>query len=212
MTGIALPFVACCILIALMPTYAFFRGLAVGVLLASCVWLLVAVLVIRSGSLGYLWGTAGEVATAGELESSRRRRQGWAVVHGLRLMNQDIDHIAVGPRGVVVIETKWASAKPWRVAEGRLVGPLRDPLAQVRTNAFRVQHLLGVPVEAAVVVWGPGAPDVPEHCGLIDGVHLFSGTDNRRFSNWLDVIRVSPEEQQQLAERLRAESTRLGAA
>jgi len=48
--------------------------------------------------------------TASELQ--RLRKHGWLIVNGLALEGRDIDHVLVGPGGVVVVESKW-SADGW---------------------------------------------------------------------------------------------------
>ena len=41
------------------------------------------------------------------------RGRGWHLVNGLQLRgDSDIDHLAFGPPGVFVVETKW-STEPW---------------------------------------------------------------------------------------------------
>jgi len=160
LAGLTFTMAGSAVLVWLLPGGAFYRGVVVGVLLASLAWLLALLIVVGSGNLPRLWGVGGERATAEEFTSRRRKKQGWALVNGLRLGGQEIDHIAVGPGGVLVIETKWAPSKPWSLSNGRLVGPLGDPLGQVRRNAWRVDRLLngptggnlGVTVEPLLIV------------------------------------------------------------
>ena len=54
----------------------------------------------------------------------------------------DIDHVAVGPSGVVVVETKWAT-DPWPIGVAgppRMVDRLNEVAAQVRRNAKDVER------------------------------------------------------------------------
>ena len=98
------------------PAFAKLRvGLFVGgSLVALYNWCLMA-----SGASGATLGEAGEEWTSNELR--RLRRHGWKFVNGLQFRVGDIDHVAVGPDGVVVIESKWTSmgvdldrASDWR--------------------------------------------------------------------------------------------------
>lgn len=82
---------------------------------------------------GYFKGARGEEMAAGELA---RLGAEWTVFNGLLLPDgQDIDHVAVGPQGLFVIETKhWSGEVTVEggevLANGR---PLRrSPVAQVR--------------------------------------------------------------------------------
>ena len=55
----------------------------------------------------YERGAAGEAATAAQLDSLRQH--GWAVFHDVRWPGRpkaNIDHVAVGPGGVFVIDSK----------------------------------------------------------------------------------------------------------
>jgi hypothetical protein len=186
--------------VALTPAPPMYRGFVVGAIAATWLWIVGAVVVIASGGLSHFWGRGGEAATAQELESRRRRRQGWTVVHGLQLGGGDVDHVAVGGRGVVTIETKWTSA-PWRVVRGRLVGPWGDPVAQARRNAWRVAQLLKTRAEAVVLVWGPGCAALPASTE-IEGVHVFSGADLKPFRQWLDAVHITDDERRSVTDRL----------
>ncbi len=78
-------------------------------------------------------GLEGEERTARELR--RLRRLGWRVVHNLQFAYGDVDHIAIGPGGVAVIESKAGNADwQWHVDHGI---PGRW-LGQVRKNGQRV--------------------------------------------------------------------------
>jgi hypothetical protein len=172
---------------------SYWGGFAAGALVAVLIVLLVVAPVVGSGELHRVWGVEGERATAELLESRQRRRQGWDVVHGLELGGHEIDHIASGPGGVLAIETKWTNHR-WSVVDGTLRGPLSDPIRQASRSARQVQALLSGPtggriavvVDAFLVIWGPGCPEIPDGMTVIDGVQVVSGRDLSRFVSRLD--------------------------
>lgn len=95
---------------------------------------------------GYFKGARGEEMAAGELAHLPGE---WTVFNGLLLPNgQDIDHVAVGPQGVFVIETKhWSgevSIQAGQIfANGR---PLdKSPVLQVRQALAAVANVLELP-------------------------------------------------------------------
>jgi hypothetical protein len=184
-------------LVWLLPGSAFGRGVLVGVLVTmTVVGFLVAVLV-GSGQLHRLWGLSGERETAKELESRRQRRRGWFVVHGLVIGNHEIDHIAVGPGGILAIETKWTNNR-WRIHNEALLGPVGDPLLQARRSARQVQSLLAsttggglqLEVDPVLVVWGPGCPRESGGQREIQGVEIYSARDMVGFRRRLDERRL----------------------
>jgi hypothetical protein len=60
-------------------------------------------------------------------------RRGWVIVHDVDRSRGNVDHLAIGPRGVFAIETKTARRGP-------------DELAQARANAAWAASRLGVSV------------------------------------------------------------------
>ncbi len=130
--------------------------------------------------------------TIGELRPLLDR--GWRLVNGVRLRsNMDIDHIAIGPPGVMVLETKWSS-EPWPlgVTSGSfMVHRLDDAVEQARRNARDVAHnfnreLVGVPVIAAVVLWS-ATPTAADNAWVEkDGVFVLGGQALRPWLNTLD--------------------------
>lgn len=115
--------------------------------------------IVASGSASQVMGDIGEQWTHQEILSLRRG--GWRVAHQVSLLaKEDVDTIAIGTRGVVVLETKWAS-KRWSAPSQRQW--VDDAAYQVRKNARTVRVFLQpsvgrVPVSAAVILW-PVDPD-----------------------------------------------------
>jgi hypothetical protein len=87
------------------------------------------------------------------------RRFGWPVVHDVPMERRHIDHVAVGPRGVLAIETKsvrgcWAPVgdQPLSVM-GLGWCPVKRPFGAVDPSC---QGITDVPVQAVLTLWGPG--------------------------------------------------------
>jgi hypothetical protein len=103
-------------------------------------------------------------------ELRRARRAGWKVVNGLRIRHYgDVDTVAVGPPGVVVVETKWSS-EAW--SSSRQQRWIAAAVVQASGNAALVGRLIQqeigpVPVWAVVVLW-PSDPavEVEAHGGV----------------------------------------------
>ncbi len=105
------------------------------------------------------------------------RKHGWRVAEGPTVGTHRVDHLAVGPGGVLVVGTKTRT------------NPTGDDLhwaaAQVRRSrrevVSRVGHIVGdAPVFGLVVVWGAGDVALPPK---VDGVSIVKGQD---LAAWLD--------------------------
>jgi hypothetical protein len=150
-------------------------GLLVGAGWSSAVWG-TALLVERAAGTGpKLMGETAEQWTAIELR--KLERAGWRVVPRLLLDGQDVDHVALSPVGVFVLETKWSAAE-WTVSHRTLPWAAR----QARNNARSVGLLLmgqqrGVEVRPVIVIWGDH-----HDVGEFDGVPIVPGGEIR---DWL---------------------------
>ena len=114
-------------------------------------------------------------------EVRKLHRKGWRIIDNLPFHGFDVDHIAIGPGGVVVLETKWTSDGLTN-ARGRLNQYGEKAIRQVADNVPRINALLGQNecdvrvARACVVSWGTrsqGAPlTSPNGVTLIDGDQL----------------------------------------
>lgn len=171
----------------------FFQGLFLGgsvVGASAVVW---SVVVQSTGTASRVMGSQAEQWTAQEVRGLRRR--GWRVVNHLELARDgDIDHVLVGPAGIVVLETKWSSRSWLEPSVGERTA---DARRQVRRGATRVQSWArswtdGASVCPAVVLWGGdlrrttagGVMQCPE-----EGVTVLSG---HRLRAWLGGLPVDP--------------------
>jgi len=135
------------------------RGAVIGGAGVSGLWLDVLVALVWTGSASKLMGASGEASTAEALRSLRRH--GWRLVNGLKLSSRwDIDHVAVGPGGVIVVETKW-SGDPWPLngyGSQFLNATMDNAAVQAARNAKDLADWLAtagaaVPVISVVVLW-----------------------------------------------------------
>jgi hypothetical protein len=130
-----------------------------------------------------MMGDLGEQWTASELRKLRRR--GWRLVNHVMLKNRDIDHVLVGPGGVLAVETKWSAQQwSWSPADERLIHATRT----VQTSAHDLQlwhdlKSLGVSeVRSVVFVWQGAGTEVPEDA-VLAGTRIVTG---RSAKHWRD--------------------------
>jgi len=157
---------------------------------------------------GFFKGARGEEMTAGELA---RLGGDWTVYNGLLLPDgTDIDHVAVGPQGLFVVETKhWSGAV--RVENGQILAngrPVthRPPVAQVRRAVAALAKELSLPETALHGVLcfagkqfpAPAALDeicVCSHLGLADalakGGETLAAADRARIVARLDHLAIT---------------------
>lgn len=139
-------------------------GSGIGIILGAAGlfpwWLGVAILMFTLAGLwifsnkqadlvyGYFKGARGEEMTAGELSHLPGE---WTIFNGIMLPDKrDVDHIAVGPQGVFVIETKhWSgeiSVKNGEIlAKGRVIR--KSPIIQVRHLMAHLINTISLPAD-----------------------------------------------------------------
>jgi hypothetical protein len=132
-----------------------------------------------------MMGDLGEQWTASELRKLRRR--GWHLVNHLTLRNRDIDHVLVGPGGVLAVETKWSAQQwSWSPADERLLDATRT--VQASAHDLQLWHDLksvGVSeVRSVVFVWQGAGREVPEDA-VLAGTRIVTGTSAR---HWRDEL------------------------
>jgi hypothetical protein len=151
-------------LAALVGTFAlaFFSDGFGQLLLAGCVGALLTVGAMgwliggHISSLTWMWGAEGERHTATEL---RRLPDTWRVFHDLADGKGNWDHVAIGPPGVYVIDSKTFHRSASVDADGLRSGRIRSSGRYHRGQAVRLkeklEHETGVAfwVQAVVAVW-----------------------------------------------------------
>lgn len=149
-------------------------------------------------------GARGERRTAAYLEPLLRR--GFVVLHDRQLPGSraNLDHIAIGPAGIFVIETKYISGTI-EVLNDRLFVSDHDRgayLEQVYREAIGAQVALGdllnvlrLTVTPILCIHGARTPFFDRTVG---GVQLVSGRDLRKLAE-VQSTRLSPEQVQEVA-------------
>jgi Nuclease-related domain len=178
-------------------------GLA-GLLVAACLaWALRFRVTVDT--LAWRRGATGERHTARLLAPLKRR--GWAVLHDLAIPGSkaNIDHLVIGPGGVLVIDTKQYRGRLWLDAAGLLWGGrqlLSMTLRKVLWEADQADELLGVAdVQVAPVIAVHGAR-VPWDCLQVDGVTIAPARQLPDLLQALPPI-LEPERAAWLADRAR---------
>lgn len=152
-----------------------------------------------SGAVNYELGSLGEQWTAQALRKSQT--SGWRLINDIYFDGWNIDHILVGPGGVVVLETKTTSKswgdrdqEPWLAkASGQAARSTR------RMRNFLRPHLDGATVVGVVVLW-------PDRDALAtreaDGVTILGGKSLPNFVRDLDVDLMSEDSIDRVYEEL----------
>ncbi len=116
----------------------------------------------RNEALDYAYGAGGERKIGRKL-TRWAARQGWHVLHAVPVGNKgsDIDHVLIGPFGVVTLNTKRTRGKVWVAEHAMMInGHKVDYLRNSRHEASRARTLLtrshgqDVPVTGAIVFVG----------------------------------------------------------
>lgn len=160
-------------------------GLAVGVLVGEVVWSLLT----TDGSISWRVGAFGELWTSDEL---RRLGPEWTVLNNLRVpgankTTREIDHVAVGPGGVMVVETKLWTAKE-RQLDTTSSPDINSAAQSAQRHAGVVRWFLtgiapGDVVMPTVMFWGSDLLS-PEEAVFTnrDGVAIVHGRDSASWS------------------------------
>lgn len=123
---------------------------------------LAALIGVRTTARDFAVGAKGERFVGGKLDKWARKR-GWHVLHAVPVGRNgaDIDHVLIGPFGVVTINTKTTRGKVWVAENAMMVSGVRvEYLRNSRHEAERTRRLLAtachrhVPVQSVIVFVG----------------------------------------------------------
>jgi len=183
------------------------RGFVSGVFVTSVVGALSHWVSIASGASQASMGQVGEEWTATELR--RLRRRGWRILNHVMFRTWDVDHIAVGPHGVFVLETKWRSGRIRLDDTDGLDGWLAAAVARLHDDERDVARLLGwgsrtdAPIESVLVVWGQEIhQETDRPITASGGVQVVAGRNLRRYLGQPRHAALSPSEVDSLYGRL----------
>ena len=148
------------------------RGFVAGTLVTSWAWMVFVTSLIRTYPV-----TMGEWGESFTREVLAGRSFGWPFVDEVPMEHRNIDHVAVSPRAVLAIETKFVGAgRQWatdRYRDAAMDGA-RSSARSVRSILLS-QGVKAVPVEPVLMVWGPGAAQLENDWTIVDGVHVIRG-------------------------------------
>jgi hypothetical protein len=135
----------------------------------------------------------GSTAAAAPRPSAARRRQleerkvvhalrsrGWYVADDVTFPHADVDHVAIGPAGVLAIQTRWTNRPDDR---GKPAVRARIAAAQLR-KALAVREL-DVEIVPAVLTFGPGLTEEPGGVKVVDAVAMLNGY---QADEWLEQL------------------------
>lgn len=109
-----------------------------------------------------------------------RRVRGWYVTDEIAFDREAVDHVIVAPAAVLAVTTRFCA----RAAAGddQARAQHKRDLHSASRAAQKVRLLMraeqlrdAAPVLPVLVLWGPGAPALPEGSRIEDGVHLIDG-------------------------------------
>ena len=157
---------------------AFARGLVIG---AGATGAVTAVALLTTQATGTAQLTAGSTAEQWTAQELRQlKAHGWRIVNHFQLENWDVDHVLVGPGGVIAVETKW-SHRDWRTKQSQPW--LKAAVDQAEANARTLRLWLrpyGVKnVMPVVFCWSAHQPEsepLPTEPGTIRTTQLVYGT------------------------------------
>lgn len=148
------------------------RGFVAGALVTSWAWMVCVTSLIRTYPV-----TTGEWGESFTREVLAGRQFGWPVVDDVPMEHRNIDHVAISPRAVLAIETKFVGAgRQWTTDRYRdtAMDGARSSTRSVR-SILRSQGIKDAPVEPVLMLWGPGAAQLEADWAILDGVHVVRG-------------------------------------
>ena len=150
-----------------------FRGFVAGSLVTSWLWMIYVTSVLRTYP-----ATMGEWGESFTRELLARREFAWAVVDDVPLEHRNVDHVAISPRAVLAIETKFLGAGRQWSADGYGQAALDGARSSARSvrSILRSRGITDLPVEPVLMLWGPGAPRFQGGWVSVDDVQVVQGS------------------------------------
>jgi hypothetical protein len=116
------------------------------------------------------------------------RERGWYIADDVQLPHVDVDHIAVGPAGVLTVQIQWTNKPDTR---GRPAARARIAAHQLR-KALAAKEL-NVDVVPAILTFGPGLTEQPGGVRVVDAVAMLNGYQAEEWLNELSRRVLLPE-------------------
>ena len=180
---------------------AFILGFMIATFLSAIVY----IGIVFTGAANYLTGALAEHWTKLELSALGPNWHIFSNVpfltgYGDKSYAIDVDHIVVGPYGVLIFETKYSSS-PLNLGATQLEKRVTQAMNQVEDNVGRVRALLSqiapdVPIRPVVIFWGRlvkcAATPVRKVNGRKESVRIVHGGDAERWRPKLMEVAVLP--------------------
>ena len=163
------------------------RWFLIGAMEVSVVWAIWSVVGTASGSVSWHMGADAEEWTARVL---RDLGPLWQVEHSVPLLGRthpiDIDHVAMGPYGVLVVETKWTS-KAIDLDAAELHKDVQWAIKQVSWNARDLAAAVPKQIDVipVVVYWGSKVLPPAEPRRRVGDVRIVAG---RKADEWRPLL------------------------
>lgn len=155
---------------------------------ATGFWLDVIFVILWSGIAPTVMGIEGETRTAQVLDDFAGKE--WHLINGLRFKDKgDIDHILIGPAGLLIFESKW-SGERWPMElrpSGYLGRQVRWAIKQVKMNRDELvgefKDVIGeIPIYLVCVLWSGGQSSDDDKYFFRESVYGIRGSE---LAKWL---------------------------
>jgi len=165
-----------------------------GFLIATFLCVVLYISIVFTGAANYLTGALAERWTRQEFAALGSAwhifsNVPFSVGYGDMSYEIDVDHIVVGPYGVLVIETKYSSS-PLDLGAVQLEKRVSEAMNQVEDNAGRIRALLNqavpnVPIRPIVIFWGRLVKSSETAIRRVEGrnedVRIIHGGDSKKW-------------------------------
>jgi hypothetical protein len=203
--------------IGLQPNQLLFAFLG-GCFVTSVVWAMWSAAFTMGGGAAAAAGAEAERWTAAALADLGSK---WKTYHGLLFhwgrwggRTVDIDHVAIGPYGMLVVETKFRTG-PIDLNAGKLSPEVTRAVHQAEGNAKRIEALLArdvsdMPVVPVVIWWGPAIVGSVDPVRKQGDVRLVRGADAKHWLPLLSSGRVSQDAIDRASRKLGSHASKTG--
>lgn len=139
--------------------------------------------VILTGTGPTLAGEYAETWTAEEL--APLRGQGCRVLHHVVVDGRgDVDHVVLGPAGLLVLETKWSS-RPWAMHGPEMRAAAAALEQRARRTWLQLKRHGAASALPVLVLWGRAGDALPDEAVVCGATTVLAG---RRVRSWLEQL------------------------
>jgi hypothetical protein len=193
-------------------------GFLYGAIFATVVLTILAAVAVLSGGVNWITGSVGESWSGEVLESLG---PDWTVLHNLKFTDgrrdppreYDVDHVAVGPHGILVVESKYSTESIDLDAE-RLSYQIDRSITQVSRNELRIRRLLPtssgrLPIYPVLIYWGWKVKLPTQPVRPAGRVSIVMGADVKRWRPHFQGNALAPETRKEVLAELTSRAVTL---